>query len=53
MALVFGTVTSAFIPVILAVVAIFVATGLAAILGQFVDLNEFVPNIMTMMGLAV
>ena len=53
LALVFGTVTSAFIPVILAVVAIFVATGLAAILGQFVDLNEFVPNIMTMMGLAV
>tara|TARA_B110000116_G_scaffold80445_1_gene69915 strand:- start:1338 stop:3701 length:2364 start_codon:yes stop_codon:yes gene_type:complete len=53
LALVFGSVTSAFIPVILAVVAIFVAIGLVAILGQVVDLNDFVPNIMTMMGLAV
>ena len=53
LALVFGSVTAAFIPVILAIVAIFVAIGLVAILGQVVDLNDFVPNIMTMMGLAV
>ena len=53
LALVFGSVTSAFIPVILAVVAITIAVGLISILGQFVSLNEFVPNIMSMMGLAV
>tara|TARA_Y100000590_G_C15728845_1_gene1016283 strand:+ start:123 stop:2549 length:2427 start_codon:yes stop_codon:yes gene_type:complete len=53
LALVFGSVISALIPVVLAIVAIFVSIGVAAILGQFVDLNEFVPNIMTMMGLAV
>ena len=53
LALVFGAVTSALIPVVLAVASIFVAIGLVAILGQAVDLNDFVPNIMTMMGLAV
>ena len=53
LALVFGSVTSAIIPVILAVVAIFVSIGAVSIIGQLVDLNDFVPNIMTMMGLAV
>ena len=53
LALVFGSVTAALIPVILAIVSIFVAIGMVAILGQIVDLNDFVPNIMTMMGLAV
>ena len=53
LALVFGAVTSALIPVVLAVASIFVAIGLVAVLGQAVDLNDFVPNIMTMMGLAV
>ena len=53
LALVFGAVTAALIPVVLAVASIFVAIGLVAILGQAVDLNDFVPNIMTMMGLAV
>lgn len=53
LALVFGSVASAFIPVILAIVAIFVAIGVVALMGQVVDLNDFVPNIMTMMGLAV
>ena len=53
LALVFGSVISALIPVILAIVAIFVSIGVVSILGQFVDLNDFVPNIMTMMGLAV
>nr|AIF11766.1 putative RND superfamily transporter [uncultured marine thaumarchaeote KM3_53_E03] len=53
LALVFGSVISALIPVILAIVAIFVSIGIVSILGQFVDLNDFVPNIMTMMGLAV
>ena len=53
LALVFGTVISAIIPIILAIVSIFISVGLAAVIGQFVDLNDFVPNIMTMMGLAV
>ncbi len=53
LALVFGAVVAAFIPVILAIVAIFTAIGLTAIVGQFMELNEFVPNILTMMGLAV
>jgi RND superfamily putative drug exporter len=53
LALVFGAVVSAFIPILLAIAAIFTAIGLTAIIGQFTELNEFVPNIMTMMGLAV
>ena len=53
LALVFGSVTSAFIPVIIAIVSITIAVGLISIIGQFVSLNEFVPNIMSMMGLAV
>jgi RND superfamily putative drug exporter len=53
LALVFGAVVAAFIPIILAIVAIFVAIGLTAVVGQFMELNEFVPNILTMMGLAV
>jgi RND superfamily putative drug exporter len=53
LALVFGSVTSAFIPVILAIVSIFVGIGIVAIIGQFLSLNDFVPNIMSMMGLAV
>ena len=53
LALVFGAVVSAFIPIILAIVAIFTAIGLTAIVGQFMELNEFVPNILSMMGLAV
>lgn len=53
LALVFGAVVAAFIPIILAIVAIFTAIGLTAIVGQFMELNEFVPNILTMMGLAV
>ncbi len=53
LALVFGAVIAAFIPIILAIVAVFTAVGLTGIIGQFVELNEFVPNIITMMGLAV
>ena len=53
LALVFGSVASAFIPVILAIVSITIAVGFISIIGQFVSLNEFVPNIMSMMGLAV
>ncbi|MEE8046205.1 MAG: MMPL family transporter, partial [Dehalococcoidia bacterium] len=34
-------------------IAIFVAIGLTPLVSPFVELNSFVPNIMTMMGLAV
>ena len=53
LALVFGAVVAAFIPIILAIAAIFTGIGVTAIVGQVVELNEFVPNILTMMGLAV
>ena len=53
LALVFGAVVAAFIPIILAIAAIFTGMGVVAIVGQFIELNEFVPNILSMMGLAV
>lgn len=53
LALVFGAVIAAVIPIILAIVAVFTAVGISMIVGQVMDLNEFVPNIITMMGLAV
>jgi RND superfamily putative drug exporter len=53
LALVFGAVVAAVIPILLAIAAIFIAIGLTGVVGQFVQFNEFVPNIMTMMGLAV
>jgi RND superfamily putative drug exporter len=53
LALVFGAVIAGLVPIVLAIVAIFTTIGLIGIVGQFVELNEFVPNIVTMMGLAV
>ncbi len=53
LALVFGAVVAAIIPILLAIVAIITSIGLSGILGQVMELNEFVPNIITMMGLAV
>ena len=53
LALVFGSVVSAIIPIILALVAISISLGIISVMGQFVDLNDFVPNIVSMMGLAV
>ena len=53
LALVFGAVIAGLIPLVLAIVAVFTSIGLTGIVGQFVELNEFVPNIITMMGLAV
>ncbi len=53
LAIVFGAVVAAFIPIVLAIVAVLTAVGISMITGQIVDLNEFVPNIITMMGLAV
>ena len=53
LALVFEAVVAGLVPIVLAIVAIFTAIGLTGIAGQFIELNEFVPNIITMMGLAV
>jgi RND superfamily putative drug exporter len=50
---VFGTLVAALVPIALAVVAIVVATGLTALVGQFFALSFFVTNMITMMGLAV
>jgi len=51
--LVFGTVVSGVIPIILGVVSIAVAMGLAALVGQVFELSFFVTNMITMIGLAV
>jgi len=51
--LVFGTVASGVIPIILGVVSIAVAMGLAALVGQAFDLSFFITNMITMIGLAV
>ena len=50
---VFGAAVAAGIPLVLAIVSIAVAVGLAAVVGQFVDLSIFVVNMITMIGLAV
>ena len=51
--LVFGTVFSGVIPIVLGVVSIAVAMGLAALVGQVFELSFFVTNMITMIGLAV
>ena len=53
LALIFGGVVAAFVPILMAIVAIIVAIGLTPLIAPIVELNSFVPNIMTMMGLAV
>ncbi len=50
---VFGTVASGVIPIILGVVSIAIAMGLAALVGQAFDLSFFITNMITMIGLAV
>jgi uncharacterized membrane protein YdfJ with MMPL/SSD domain len=50
---VFGTVASGVIPIILGVVSIAIAMGLAALVGQVFDLSFFITNMITMIGLAV
>lgn len=51
--LVFGTVVASLIPVIVAIVAIVIALGVAALIGHTFQLSVFVVNVITMMGLAV
>jgi RND superfamily putative drug exporter len=53
LALVFGAVVAAFVPILMAIIAIIVAIGLTPLITPLVELNSFVPNIMTMMGFAV
>jgi RND superfamily putative drug exporter len=53
LAIVFGALAAAFLPVVLGVVAIIVALGLTALVGQAMDLSFTVTNMITMMGLAV
>lgn len=50
---VFGAIIAAIIPVFLAFIAIGVAIGISALVGQISPLSFFVTNMITMMGLAV
>jgi putative drug exporter of the RND superfamily len=50
---VFGSIVAAVLPLIMGVVAIAVAVGLVALIGQLWHFNLFVQNIITMIGLAV
>ena len=49
----FGAVVAALIPIGLAIVAIVIALGIVAVIGQFFDLVFFVTLMITMIGLAV
>jgi uncharacterized membrane protein YdfJ with MMPL/SSD domain len=51
--LVFGALVAAGIPLLLGILAIIVAVGLSALLGQLFQLSFFITNVITMMGLAV
>ena len=50
---VFGAVVAAFVPIVLAIMAIAVAIGITALMGVWFDFSFFVVNMITMMGLAV
>ena len=51
--LVFGALLAAFLPIVFALVAIFVAIALVAVIGQQWQMTFFVTNMIFMMGLAV
>ncbi|MEX0786312.1 MAG: MMPL family transporter [Dehalococcoidia bacterium] len=51
--LVFGTLVAAGVPLVLALTAIVAAVGTTALIGQAFELNFFVVNMITMVGLAV
>ena len=53
LAVVFGAVAAAIIPVVLAMVSILVALGLVLLVGQAIQLQVFATNLITMIGLAV
>ena len=51
--IVFGSLVAAVLPIVMAMFAIAVALGLVALIGQLVDFNLFVTNMISMIGLAV
>jgi uncharacterized membrane protein YdfJ with MMPL/SSD domain len=51
--IVFGALVAAGVPIVLSIVAIFVAVGMTALVGRVMDLSFFVLNMITMIGLAV
>ncbi|MEL7563138.1 MMPL family transporter [Dehalogenimonas sp. 4OHTPN] len=53
LAVVFGALVAATLPIALGIVAIVAALGLTSLVGQAMDLSFFVTNMVTMMGLAV
>ena len=53
LAVVFGALAAAVLPMVLAVGSIVVAVGLVALIGQGFEFNVFVQNMITMIGLAV
>jgi len=53
LAVVFGALAAAILPIILGMVSIAVALGLTALVGQTMDLTFMITNMITMMGLAV
>ncbi|MEA2584572.1 MAG: putative drug exporter of the superfamily [Thermomicrobiales bacterium] len=50
---VFGALVAAFVPIILAIISIGIAFGLAALVSQLGELSFFVTSMITMIGLAV
>jgi RND superfamily putative drug exporter len=50
---VLGALIAAGLPIVLGLVSVFIAIGLAAIVGQFMDLSFFIVNMIGMIGLAV
>ena len=51
--LVFGALIAAGVPLLLGILAILVAIGISALIGQVFQLSFFITNVITMMGLAV
>ncbi len=51
--LVFGAVVAALLPIIIGMLSIFIAIGIAAIVSQGFELSFFVTNMITLIGLAV
>jgi putative drug exporter of the RND superfamily len=50
---VFAALVAAVVPIVMAIAAIAVALGLVSLIGQMVDFNLFVTNMISMIGLAV
>jgi RND superfamily putative drug exporter len=51
--IVFGALVAASVPLVLALMSILIATGLAALISQVAELSFFVANMISMIGLAV